>query len=311
MTPRRGFALLASVWLMVAIAAVAMEASWLARVRRLATANVLEEAQARAAADAGLEHARARLARALSDRGDVGAVGLVDPWRFAAGASDTVAMGSARYVFSVRDDGATFDVNRAGEDEVRRLLVACGADDALAARTAQRIADWRDPDTHRRSQGAERTEYLAAGARDLPRDADVQRVSELDGVLEMPAVPWSCARAALSVGGVGQVNVNTAPRDVLRALPGMSEAGVEVLLASRRDGARIGNFVEFTERIPPALREGVMRASDRLLPRLSYDTYAVRVHSEGWVQGSPVRVSAEALMVRGGGTVFVQWREFR
>ena len=239
------------------------------------------------------------------------AAGLADPWRLAAGASDTVAMASARYVFSVRDDGATLDVNHAGEDEVRRLFVACGADDAQASRAAQRIADWRDLDALRRSQGAERAEYLAAGARDLPRDGDVQRVSELDGVLEMPGVPWHCARAALSVGGTGQVNVNSAPREVLRALPGMSEGGVEALLASRRDGARIGNFVEFTERIPPALRESVLRVSDRLLSRLSYDTYAVRVHSDGWVQGSPVRVSADALMVRGGGTVFVQWREFR
>jgi len=311
MTARRGFALLASVWLMVAIAAVAFEVSWLARMRRLATANVLEEEQARAAADAGLEHARARLARALGDAGDAGAAGLMDPWRFAAGASDTVTMGNARYVFSVRDDGATLDVNRASEDEVRRLFAACGADDALAARTAQRIADWRDPDQHRRAQGAERAEYVAAGARDLPRDGDVQRVSELDGVLEMPAAPWRCARAALSVGGTGQVNVNSAPREVLRALPGMGEAGVDAVVQSRQDGARIGNFQEFTARIPPALREGVLRASDRLLPLLSYDTYAVRVRSEGWVEGSPVRVSAEALMVRGGGTVFVQWREFR
>ncbi len=311
MTTRRGFALMASVWLMVAIAAVAFEVSWLTRVRRLAAANVLEDTQARAAAESGLEHARARLARALGAPGAMDAAALTDPWRFAVGASDTVTLENVRYVFSVTDDGATLDVNRAGEDDLQRLFVACGADDALASRTAQRIADWRDLDTHRRAQGAESAEYLAAGVRDLPRDGDVQRVGELDGVLEMPEVPWRCARRVLSVGGVGQVNVNTAPREVLRALPGMSEAGAEALLASRRDGARIGNFVEFAERIPPALREGVMRASDRLLPRLSYDTYAVRVHSEGWVQGSPVRVSAEALMVRGGGTVFVQWREFR
>lgn len=311
MTPRRGFALLASVWLMVAIAAVAFEVSWLARARRLALANVLEEEQARAAANAGLEHARARLARALGALGDVGAADLADPWRFAAGTSDTVTMGSARYLFSVHDDGATFDVNRAAEDELRRLFTACGADDAQAQRVAQRVADWRDPDQHRRAQGAERAEYLAAGARDLPRDGDVQRIAELDGVLEMPAAPWRCARAALSVGGTGQVNVNTASREVLRALPGMSEGGVEAVLSARRDGVRIGSFQELSERIPPALREGVMRASDRLLPRLSYDTYAVRVRSEGWVQGSPVHVSAEALMVRGGGTVFVQWREFR
>lgn len=311
MTRRRGFALLASVWLMVAIAAVAFEVAWLARSRRLATANMLEAEQARAAANAGLEHARARLARALGVAGSVGTAGLVDPWRYAAGTSDTVTMGGTRYVFSVRDDGAALDVNRAGEDDVRRLFVACGADDAVAQRIAQRVADWRDPDQHRRSQGAERAEYLAAGARDLPRDGDVQRVAELDGVLGMPAAPLACARERLSVGGPGQVNVNTAPREVLRALPGMSDETVEAVLTSRRTGARIASFLEFTEQLPPAFRGSVVRAADRLIPLLSYDTYAVRVHSEGWVDGSPVRVHAEALMARGGNTVFVQWREYR
>jgi len=311
MRSRRGFALLASVWLMAAIAAVALEVSLLTRVRRLATANVIEDEQARAAAAAALEHARAQLARALAEAGAPNAVSAADPWRLAAGSRDTVRLDGESYVFDVRDDGATLDANRAGEEEIGRLFAACGADAAAASSAAQRIADWKDADQHRRSQGAERAEYLAAGVRVLPRDGPVQRVSELNDVLGLPAGPWACVRSALTVGGTGQVNVNSAPREVLRALPGISAASAEAIVASRRDGAPISNFQEFVARMPPALRDEALRASDRLLPWLAYDTYAVRVHAVGWVPGSPVRVTATALMVRGGGSVFVQWREFR
>ncbi len=308
MTNRRGFALLASAWLMVAIAAVAFEVSWLARTRRLATANLLEEEQARAAAEAGLEHARARLAQSL---GAAPADPLADPWRLASGRPDTVPMTGASYDFSVRDDAAALDVNRASEDQLRALVAACGADDAVARQVAQHIGDWRDPDTHRRASGAERADYLVAGARALPRDGDVQRIEELDEMLDLPDGPWQCARAHLEVGGTGLVNPNTAPREVLMALPGMTERAAEALLAARRNGAPLRNFQEFLDRIPPALREGAQRHSDQLMPLLSWQTNAVRVASSGWLDGSPVRVRAEALMVRGGRSVFVQWRGFR
>jgi len=311
MRPRRGFALLASVWLMVAIAAVALEVSLLTRVRRLTTANVLESERARAAAAAALEHARAQLSRALAEAGAPGSALAMDPWRVVMGQRDTVRLDGEAYVFDVRDDGATLDVNRAGEEELGRIFAACGADAAAAMRAAQRIADWRDADEQRRAQGAERAEYLAAGARVLPRDGPVQHVSELDGVLGLATGPWNCVRPLLSVGGPGLVNVNTAPGEVLRALPGISETSAEAVVASRRDGASVSNFAEFVARMPPALRDETIRASDRLMPWLAFDTFAVHVHAAGWVPGSPVRVMADALMVRGGGSVFVQWQEFR
>ncbi|MBI3567537.1 MAG: general secretion pathway protein GspK [Gemmatimonadetes bacterium] len=308
---RRGFALLASIWLMVAIAAVAFEVSYLARSSRLAVANTLEQEQGRGAANAALEHARARLARLLVEHGDAAGSSLADPWRFAEGKSDTVQMGEMRYAFSLEDDGATLDVNRVTEADLHRLFAACGADDALASRMAQRVADWRDEDDSRRAQGAERTDYLAAGARELPRDGAIERVDELRDVLGMPDTLWRRARTFLNVGGIGQVNVNAAPREVLRSLPGMSDAAVEALLAARRSGERVANFQELSDRLPPGDRAALLDASAQLLPRLSFDAFAMRVRGEGWVEGSPVHVRAEALMVRGGGAVFVQWRRIR
>lgn len=307
MKRRSGFALLASVWLMVAIAAIGLEVSWLARSRRLAVANVLDESRAHAAAVAGLEHARARLTGALApSRGDA----LADPWRWAVG-GDSADLASSQYAFHLRDDAAALDVNRVDERTLTRLFQACGADAGEAAQSAQRIADWRDPDTLRRVRGAERDDYLALGARLLPRDGPVQSVAELDDVAGVPARAWACVRPLLQVGGLGGVNPNTAPAEVLTALSGFSATTARAVVQSRQAGGSVRSFTELLAAVPPALRDELNRSGAELQPLLVYQTGAVRVVSTARVDGSPVHVRAEALMRRNGGTVFVEWQEFR
>lgn len=307
MTSRRGFALLASVWLMVIIAAVGLEVSWLARTRRLAVANALDDARARGAAVAGLEHARARLAAALvAARGDA----LADPWRWAAG-GDSADLGTARYTFRLRDDAAAFDVNRVDDATLARLFAACGADGPEAEQGAQRIADWRDIDTLRRARGAERDEYLALGARALPRDGPVPSVAELDDVAGLPPRAWACVRPLLQIGGSGQVNPNTAPVEVLAALPGFSPATARAVVQARHSGTRMRSFGELLAVAPPGLRGDLRRSVIALEALLVFQTNAVRTASLARIDGSPVQVRGEALMRRNGGTVFVEWREFR
>ncbi|HSR42105.1 MAG TPA: hypothetical protein VLL48_08040, partial [Longimicrobiales bacterium] len=62
---RGGFVLVAALWLLVALAAVGLDAALRARERTRAVANVLDQTRARAAAMAGTEYARSRLTAAL------------------------------------------------------------------------------------------------------------------------------------------------------------------------------------------------------------------------------------------------------
>lgn len=304
---RRGFALLSSLWLMVAIASVALEISWLARTRRLATANALDAEQARAAAYAGAEHARSRLTAALAIAGNDA---LADPWRF-VGASGDVALERSRYIFDVRDDAATLDVNRATTVMLAQLFRACGADAADAARAADRIADWRDADTTRRALGAERADYLAVNARAVPTDGSVQAIPELDDVLDMPREAWRCVRPLLSVSGNGLINPNTAPVEVLQALPGISAPAAHALVAHRRTRGRMREFRELLAAAPAGYRSAIEANASALRPWLTYRTDVMRVTSRGRVEGSPVSVTVESLMRRAGASVFVEWQAER
>ena len=58
---RSGFALVATLWLLIALGAVGLDAALRSRTRRQAAANVLDGARARAAALAGSEYARSML----------------------------------------------------------------------------------------------------------------------------------------------------------------------------------------------------------------------------------------------------------
>src|SRR5688572_10231973 len=62
MRNRDGYALIAALWFLVLGSAISLEAAHAARKHRLLAAGLAEGAQARVAAAAGVEHARARLA---------------------------------------------------------------------------------------------------------------------------------------------------------------------------------------------------------------------------------------------------------
>lgn len=307
MKARRGFALLASLWLMVAISAIALEVSWLARLRRLTTANALEDEQARAAAASGLEHARARLSTTLRAAGNDA---LADPWRWTVD-SISAPLGTARYQVTLRDAATTIDVNDATNQMLAALFAACGADGPEAAVAADRINDWRDGDALRRTHGAERAEYIAAGARILPRDAPVQSVAELDDVLGLPVAAWACVRPHLSADHRTQLNPNTVPVVVLQALPGVSAAAAAALGAVAAGGGRIRDFRSFVAAVPPAHRAAVEAQEDQLQRLLVFQTNTVRVTSTAGIDGSSVHVTAEAMMRRVSGTVFVEWQVLR
>ncbi|HYD52897.1 MAG TPA: hypothetical protein VEA99_09730 [Gemmatimonadaceae bacterium] len=285
---------MSALFLTVAIAAVSLELSLLARQRRLAAANVLEAATARAAAEAGLETVRARLTVRLTDLGALG-----DPWRESATRIDTVVIGEARARVTLSDLGSRLHLNRATPAELQRLFAASSLDAAEADRLAQRIADWRDADAFPRPNGAERDAYLRAAAPVLPRDAEFRDVDELRDVLGMTPALLARLRPLLTVEGTGRVNVNAAPRAVLLAVPGMTAEAAEVAERARRIGRPIADLQALRDRLSPPARAAIDREMATLAGRLAFETREVLAHSTGWSVGSPVRIVAQAVVARG------------
>ena len=304
MRRERGFALIAALWLLVALSALALEVSLVARERRLAAANTLEGTQARAAADAGLEHARARLTGMLER-------GALDPWRGVDSVlAGDVALGGggARYRVTLRDAGRALNLNRATESELRRLFVALRVDAGEADRLAQVIMDWRDPDDLRRARGAEREDYVRDGAPVLPRNGPLQSLDELRYARGMTPEILALARTYLTLLGTGQVNLNAAPRPVLLALPGIGEETAGVLLRHQESRHPFHSLADLGLELSSGARGALEAATSALIARATFETREVEAVSDGWVEGSPVQVHAHGLLVRARDVAFLVWR---
>lgn len=314
MRDRRGFALMASLWLVVAIAALSLQISAGARDRRLAVANTLEDQRAHAAATSGVEHARARLARLADDGGGRrdwrDPQWLADPWH-ALDSTLRSETGNQRYDVRFHDLGGRLHVNRATAADLRRYFTGLRMDVVQAQTITDGILDWLDADDVARTRGAEHADYLRSGARELPRDGPVSSVEELRDVRGMTPELFRRISRDFAALGTGQVNVNSASRSVLLSLPGFTEAAADAVVREQANRRRIGSWTELMSVIPSQARAPLLAAAAELHTGIIYETREVGVESVGTVDGSPVRAVTEAVLARGGRTVFVTWSASR
>lgn len=308
-----GFALVAALWLLVGISAAALEIGLDGRQRRLTVIHAVERTQSRAAARAGLEHARAVLQRLLTEAGPPEArAGQPDPWSgVALLMQDTVRLDGEAYHVTLRDAASRLDLNRATEEELRRLLRAAGVDFGLADRVAQAALDWRDPDDEHRGRGAERAAYLEAGRAFLPRNGPFRSVDELRHVLGVDRRTWERVAPHLTTRGGGRVNVNSASAEVLAALPGMTPEAVAVVMRHRRGRTRLGSLTELSRELSPPAQQELRSAMLTLVGRTTFATDAVEVLVDGWGSTAAHPVRGHAIVSRRGSDAVVSWRSVR
>lgn len=307
MSDRRGFALIMALWLLVALSTVGAGMAVRAKDVRRTAANVQESARALAAADGGVAHVRLLLERRLQ-RGAAGGgtAAILDPWvELGSVLPDSQALDGAVYRVALRDAGSALHLNRCGEDELRTLLVALRVDAGEADRIAQAAMDWRDPDDLHRGRGAERGDYLRAGAAVLPRDGPFLSVEELRSVRGVTPEIFALARPHLTVAGTGRVNLNTAPAPVLLALPGMGNEAVAFVLRRQRSGVPLGSLADLGPQLSPAARDGFQAEYARLNARTTTTTLEVEIRSTGRPVPGRIRRTVEALLVRGGTATFL------
>ena len=333
---REGFILITVLWLLVALGAVGLNAAMRFRTERLATANLLDEARGREAANAGAEYARARLVGAALDRAEElraetraqqarsrsrtqsveslfrNASPLDDVWRepqeLVIGEK---VLGDASFSLRLRDTGAAFDLNAADEEMLRGFFsLGLDLDYALADRITQAILDWRDEDELPRLGGAEREEYLRAGAAILPANRPFTTVDELRHVLGVTPEIFAAARPHLILISSGRINVNAAPEAVLMGLPGMTETAAREIVQLRAAGTFPDDTNALLGSLSAASSTPLRAAGRRFSQRVSFRTTEVEILSEGRVQGSPIGSVLRVILTRTDDGAAVIAKEF-
>lgn len=136
----------------------------------------------------------------------------------------------------LQDAAGLIDVNRVDLNVWRRLAEHVGVPTDQRDGLADRILDFIDEDDFRRLNGAERSEYEAAG-RDPPPNRPVENPRALTAVLGwdtfLPGPMGERFLSALTVGATGRVNPNAASPAVLYAMLGVPPVVAEELVAGR------------------------------------------------------------------------------
>lgn len=219
---RRGMVLVAVLWSIALLSALAMAASVTFRGFAGVMAVERDRLQADALLTAGLEMA----------------AGLIDGLRDAplAEIETTVTLGTGAVRLRLNDEGGRIDIGRAPLALIASMLRAVGAPQAAANDLARRIVE-------RRKSGRP-----ASTATAVPPFSDLAQLASIPGM----SPDWIAALAPLAtVFGGETVNPLTAPPGVIAALPGLDADRVDAFLKARRGAANADALVQM---IAPAQR---------------------------------------------------------
>ena len=242
---QQGVALVLVIWLATLLTVVCASFVFSARSDALVVANSVSMARAEAAADAGVMRAVWETYRIDN---------APEMWR-RDGKPREMAFDGASLRVEMRDESARIDINTASDALLRGLLVSVGLPDEEATRLVDAIADWRDADSLKRPNGAEESDYQAAGLSYRPANAPFQAIEEIQLVLGMrPDIYRRIAPLITVYSRQTGVSPTIATREVLLAIPGIAPEVVDAYLAKREQA--------FAENLPvPAFPEAGAYAS--------------------------------------------------
>ena len=216
----RGFVIVAVLWLVAALAALAVifSAYLSSSARAIALNDSALETEALVSAGVELTAYQLRLPR--------------EDARPSQGSFRTRLNGSELAVTFV-SEAARVDLNAAPKELLANLLTVLGAAQDDARQFADRIVGWRTKATPERV-GNEDALYLAAGRSYTPRQAPFAHVNELGLVLGLPPALVERALPFVTVfSGAPGVDPLSAAPEVIAALPGMTPLSLKQFLSDR------------------------------------------------------------------------------
>lgn len=299
MRQRRGFALLAVLWVLVGASALALGASLAARRAVGTSYNRANITRAGWRAEACLEIARAAIADVLRDP-VVSRSGKRLTWMtLDLAVSESTLLRGTDCDLLAEPVGARIDVNSADGEMVRALFAALGVPPTRGDSLADALLDWRDADDDTRPHGAERAWYEAQNAHP-PRNSSLAHIRELSRVRGFAELSKVIPLDSVLSVEVGRIVLDRASLVVIAALPGFDEEALGRVSEHRERGASVGELIGFGGSLSPGARASLhARYAD--LVRLTTAEPDAWILTSRAAAGTPrVAVAAEARLVRAG-----------
>lgn len=280
---RRGFALLAVLWTLTAVTVFTGAVMTAAALGSATTRNRVWLTRAAWAREACVEILEARYAQDASVR-----------------RIDSVDLGRGTWCRATLEDPSTkLNLNLADRTALVTVLQSVLRRPTAVDSLVDALLDWRDPDTVPRPFGEE-----SARNRNGPL-ADLWELRSVRGFTDSLV---ESLRPFLTTRGTGVINVNAAPREVLSALPGMTEEGVAVLMM-HRGGAPISGADVLAGLLSPDARAALLPSYPEFVRAAAFTAPQFIAVVEGSVRGTPLVARVTLTLVPVPGRLAVIRRE--
>jgi type II secretory pathway pseudopilin PulG len=238
-TQRRGFALLAVLWVLVGLSMLSLGAALTGREALASARNRVALTRAAWVAEGCAETARAAMGEVLG-RNEPGSAGISDPthtWHAldqAVATSPLWTDAAAICELTLVPAGAKVNLSAAGDEQLRRLFGALGFSAEQVDSLTAALLDWEDADDIVRPFGAERVWYDSA-RRPVPRNGPIADLRELASVRGFESLVPTLDSVAWTEPG--PLLLDRASTTALASLPGFSTEVVARVAEWRARGA--------------------------------------------------------------------------
>ena len=224
---QNGIALVLVLWILALLSVIALAYSGMTRTESQLTGNIIRSAKAKARAEAGFWFAVHDLIKPVNER------------RLSPDGSSVhlSAETGQKLTIAIQDESGKIDLNKASQNLLLGLFKANGLDHEQSTYMIDALLDWRDKDNLQRANGAEDSDYSEAGLAYGAKDGTFNSIEEITQIRGMTPQLFKKLKPAITIHSMqARIRLNTAPTNVIQALPDMSEDLLSQIMTGRSDG---------------------------------------------------------------------------
>ncbi len=285
MTTRRGFALLAVLWMLTALTVLGGVAVAVARTGSATTRNRILLARSGWAREACVEILLSRFAHDPSIR-----------------AVDSNDLGRGTWCHATLEDpAAKLNVNLADQRALFQVISAAShRPTAVVDSLVDALLDWRDADTLLRPFGLETP---------ANRNGPLADIDELRYVRGFDDSLVARLASVLTTRGTGTVDLNAAPATVVATVPGMTQEAVELLVRRRLTGRPFQGTDELAGLLSSSGRAMLYGSYPEFVRTATFAPAQLVAVVDGGVRGTPLVARVTLTVVPVAGRLAVIRRE--
>ncbi|MCX7912955.1 MAG: general secretion pathway protein GspK [Thermodesulfovibrionales bacterium] len=244
MKGEKGLILIITMWVITILMVITMSFSLMVRTETHSTIAFREELEKKYLAEAGIERGIVE----LFYRNQYGGQKITEEekkvWRV-DGSLYTIPLSKGQVKISLMDESGKININNLNDQSaiiLKNLLVNFGLRDEEASVIIDSILDWKDGDDLRRLNGAESDYYMSLPTPYKAKNANFDTLEELllvKGMNQEILFGNDGKKGIIEYitlySGTSGINLRTAPKEVLLAIPGLTSEIVDEIISKRMD----------------------------------------------------------------------------